>query len=871
MDPLSDPLARLTAALGRRYAVERELGRGGMGTVYLALDRKHGRRVAIKVLPPDLASALGPERFLREIRIAAQLSHPHILPLHDSGEAAGVLYYVMPHVDGESLRDRLTREKQLPVAEAVEIARQIAGALSYAHGAGVIHRDIKPENILLAGGHALLADFGVAKALADGNGGARGPASELRTDSGLPLGTVAYASPEQAAGSRELDGRTDIYSLGCVLYEMLVGESTGGGPTASQILEKRFTEPLPAIRSLRAEVPEWVERALTRALARNPTDRYPTAAQFREALTASVATAKSPSAVPPARASRRHQLLWMTAGAATLAIVAAAVAFLPRRTPSLDPKRVVVAGFENRTGDPALDPVGDIATDYIARGLASTRLMHDVYDARVEARAGGAKARPSPGAGRELARRVGAGTVIWGSYYREGDSLHFEAQLIDAPTGRLLLSMEPAVGVAGQKTEVVERLRQRVMGGFAVVFGSSFEPWESKALPPTYEAYQELLAASDAGWQYDWDRAIRHYRRAIALDSAYTGAKTGLLMVLSEGGRCGEVDSLVRLLEPDRARLSQVDRGALDYATATCRGDLEGALQASRTVTEAKPRSVGFSILASIMALEVSRPREALRNLERLDPARIVFVGEQRTMYWDFLGWTYHQLRDYRRELEVARKGMRADPGSDRRRLEEAIALAALGRITDVERRVDKWLESHDPSRYEIPGEHALCVALELRAHGQPEAAQVMLGRIVTWYRGRPADDATSGFGLPCLWHMFSAAYYAGQGDAARAGYERLAAADTANVSARAALGLLAVRRGDRGEVSGLDQWLAGHHATYNRVRLAALLGDRERAVTLLREVLDHGFKGRMFIHIDPDLDSLRGYPPYEELMRVDG
>ena len=195
---MSDPLARLTASLGRRYAVERELGRGGMGTVYLALDRKHGRPVAIKVLPRDLAAALGPERFLREIRIAAQLSHPHILPLHDSGEAGGVLYYVMPYVDGESLRDRLAREKQLPVAQALEIARQIADALSYAHAAGVIHRDIKPENILLAGypprdegaagaRHALLADFGVAKALAGGGGAA----DELRTDSGLPFGTVA--------------------------------------------------------------------------------------------------------------------------------------------------------------------------------------------------------------------------------------------------------------------------------------------------------------------------------------------------------------------------------------------------------------------------------------------------------------------------------------------------------------------------------------------------------------------------------------------------------------------------------------------------------------------------------------------------------
>ena len=268
--------------------------------------------------------------------------------------------------------------------------------------------------------------------------------------------------------------------------------------------------------------------------------------------------------------------------------------------------------------------------------------------------------------------------------------------------------------MAAEKTQVVERLRQRVMGGFAVVFGSGFEQWESKTLPPTYEAYQELLAANDAAWRFDWDGAIGHYRRAIALDSGYSGAKTGLLLVLAGARRCGEVDSIVPSIAPDRILLPAAERGALDYATASCRGDLEAGLEASRAVIEANPRSIGFSILAAIMAIENFRPREALRNLERLDPTRSSFVGEQRNMYWDFLGLAYHQMGDYRRELEVAREGLRTDPGSDRRRLEEAVALAALGRITDVERRVDKWLESHDPSPKETPGEHGLCVALEL-------------------------------------------------------------------------------------------------------------------------------------------------------------
>jgi len=213
---MTDALGRLTAALAGRYRIESELGAGGMATVYLAQDLKHRRQVAIKVLKPELASVLGPERFLREIEIAAQLTHPHILPLYDSGEAEGLLYYVMPYVEGESLRDRITREKQLPLDDALQVARETADALSYAHSHGVIHRDIKPENILLESGHAVVADFGIARAISAAGG-------ERLTETGLAVGTPAYMSPEQAAGEKNLDGRSDLYALGCVLYEMLAG------------------------------------------------------------------------------------------------------------------------------------------------------------------------------------------------------------------------------------------------------------------------------------------------------------------------------------------------------------------------------------------------------------------------------------------------------------------------------------------------------------------------------------------------------------------------------------------------------------------------------------------------------------------------
>ncbi|MEP6574660.1 MAG: serine/threonine-protein kinase, partial [Gemmatimonadota bacterium] len=280
-------LERLTAALADRYRIERELGQGGMATVYLAEDLKHHRKVAIKVLRPDLTAILGSERFLREIETTASLRHPHILPLYDSGEAGKpasegetFLYYVMPYVEGESLRDRLDREKQLPLESALQIAREVADALSYAHAHGIVHRDIKPENILLESGHAVVADFGIARAVSAA-GGAR------LTGTGMALGTPMYMSPEQAAGEKDLDGRSDLYSLACVLYEMLTGQPPFTGPTVESVVHQHLMAEARPVSQIRPAVPPAIADMLTRALAKNPADRFSPAAHFAAALTLS--------------------------------------------------------------------------------------------------------------------------------------------------------------------------------------------------------------------------------------------------------------------------------------------------------------------------------------------------------------------------------------------------------------------------------------------------------------------------------------------------------------------------------------------------------------------------------------------------------
>jgi serine/threonine protein kinase len=281
---LSDALSRLQAALADHYRIERELGRGGMAIVYLAHDLRHDRPVALKVLHPELAETIGTERFLREIKLAARLQHPHIISVHDSGQVPseggggpGWLWFTMPYIDGESLRERLNREHQLPVDEAVRITREVALALDFAHRHGVIHRDIKPENILLVDDQALVADFGIGRALGiSGEAGRRGSGEDHLTGTGMAIGTPAYMSPEQAVAERDLDGRTDVYSLGVVLYEMLAGEVPFSGPTGQAIAAKRMTGEVPSLRRLRPAVPEQLERVVLTALAPIPADRFTT-------------------------------------------------------------------------------------------------------------------------------------------------------------------------------------------------------------------------------------------------------------------------------------------------------------------------------------------------------------------------------------------------------------------------------------------------------------------------------------------------------------------------------------------------------------------------------------------------------------------
>ena len=352
---MSDSLAQLQRALSDRYEVRSEIGSGGMATIFRARDLKHERDVALKVFRPEVAELLGSERFFREIRIAAKLTHPHILPLHDSGQADGLLYYVMPLVEGESLRTRLAASRQLPVAEAVRIAGQVASALDYAHRQGIVHRDIKPENILLHEGQALVADFGIALAV-------HAAGAERLTQTGLFIGTPTYMSPEQATGDPTLDGRSDVYSLACVLHEMLCGKPPFTGPSAQAIVAQLLTERPPDVRACRENVPENVATAVRVALSKVPADRQHTAGEFAEDLVRPEPAVRS--------AGTRFHPAWYAVIAGVVTLGSVGIAYLAmrgdgNRVPARLDRLTMIVSTDGTAEQPALSPDGKLIA-YVA-------------------------------------------------------------------------------------------------------------------------------------------------------------------------------------------------------------------------------------------------------------------------------------------------------------------------------------------------------------------------------------------------------------------------------------------------------------------------------------------------------------------------
>jgi serine/threonine-protein kinase len=526
---------RVRQALAGRYQIERVLGEGGMATVYLAEDLKHKRKVAVKVMRPELAETLGADRFLREVEIASKLSHPHILPVHDSGSEGGVLYYVMPVVEGESLPARLKRERQLPVAEALRLAREVAEALAYAHKRGIIHRDIKPANILLSEGHALVADFGIARATEDAG---------ALTQTGIAIGTPHYMSPEQASGETNLDGRTDVYALGCVLYEMLAGEPPFTGPTAQAIITRSITEdPRPLTRT-RSGLAPAVDTAVLRALAKAPADRYATAAAMAEALIAAEDATRTGSGTTPMMAAPKRKLApWMlaVAGALILAVGAGGMKLFGGGSSGVAAtavKSMAVLPFEN------LGPADDA---YFADGIVDelrNRLARlDKFT--VIASSSADEYRNSPKSPTDIAKelrveQVLMGKVRWATNANGVKQFKVTTELVDGTTGKVTWS-DSFDGDLSDPFAVQGQIATRVAGALGTVLAPN-EAQDLAGRPTTSaEAYDLFLKGRNiqiTGAGAARERAAL-MERAVALDSNFFAAwgwLTQALVSLHEGG-----------------------------------------------------------------------------------------------------------------------------------------------------------------------------------------------------------------------------------------------------------------------------------------------------------------------------------------------
>ena len=548
------PLELLRAHLSDRYRIERELGRGGMATVYLAQDLRHERPVALKVLHTELAVSLGAERFQREIKLAARLQHPHILTVHDSGEmvtapgAPALLWFTMPFIEGETLRARLAREGQLPLPDAIRIIREVADALGYAHGHGVVHRDLKPENILLTSAHALVADFGIARAL--GQGGQGGGAEERLTATGLAMGTPAYMSPEQAAGAYEVDARSDVYALGCVLYEMLAGEPPFTGPTPQAIMVRSLSESPRPLRQARETVPASVEQVVTTALAKAPADRFPSAVEFGRALGPEALTpvampaATIPAAVPagagpgggPARLFARRPLFAVLL--LGIAIGSGLLFAWRSRHPAEDAggaRMLAVLPFENLGPDDE-DYFVDGITDEIRGRLTGLPSL------RVTSRSSSSQYRGTTKSPRELGQELGVrylltGTVRWDKRADGSGRIKVSPELIDVATGesRWGQSFDAALSDVFQvQADVAGRVAQALDVALSEPLRQQLASQPTASLP-AYDAYlkarsYEQRARLNVEPQL-MTIAADMYRQAIAADSGFGLAWAGLARV----------------------------------------------------------------------------------------------------------------------------------------------------------------------------------------------------------------------------------------------------------------------------------------------------------------------------------------------------
>ena len=681
MDPVRDAVAVVTAALGDRYAIDRELGRGGMATVYVAQDRRHAREVAIKVLRPDVAAAIGAERFLREIAIAARLTHPHVLPLIDSGQAAGSLYYVMPYVRGESLRQRLARERRLPLKDALRIARELGAGLDYAHREGFIHRDVKPENVLLADGHAVIADFGIARAICQSCDG------QNVTEVGLTIGTPEYMSPEQAAGDRDLDGRSDLYSLACVIYETLAGEPPFAGASARAVMAQHLSEAPPPLRARRPDAPAAVEQALARALAKDPADRFATVAQFVTALEATDAPGAAPALVGKTRS----------------------LAVLP---------------FVNGSADPENEYLCDGVTDELINALTK------VEGLRIASRTSVFALKGKPQDIRAIGALLGVSAVLEGTVRKADDRLRITVQLAAADDGRTLWS-ERYDRRLDDVFAVHDEIARTIVSTLRTTFLADIADPTPRRYTDNVQAYSLYLKG-----RFCWNKrsqegvreAIAYFEQAIDHDPGYALAYSGLsdsygLQVDYRGVPVTEGYKLARRYALKALELDDTlpeAHTSLAWVQFAYDWDWAAAERSYRRALELNPAYATGHHWYSFVLLVTGQADQALVEAHtalELDPSSLSIRRG--------LGWLYYYTRRYEAAVYHLRRAIAMNPTSEDTYRILGLVLTQQGAYDEAERAFREAITLSPELSYATAG-----VGHVLALRGRRREAEALLAQL---------------------------------------------------------------------------------------------------------------------------------------------
>jgi len=867
------------------FHILEKLGEGGMGVVYRAEDTKLKRTVALKFLPRGL-EAQEPERarFLQEAQAASALNHPNVCTIYEISEHEGQQFIVMEYVDGKTLRHIVPVPK---TQTAIDYAIQIGEALQEAHGKGIVHRDIKTDNIMVNSKNQIkVMDFGLAKL--------KGSLKLTKTSS--TVGTLAYMAPEQIQGG-EVDARSDIFSFGILLYEMLTGKLPFRGEHEAAMMYSIVNEDSEPIQKYLPDASSDLIHVLNRLLEKNPEDRYQSIAEavielkrlkrdtsrVRRIQTIAQSVNSQLPGVPststqqlpaPSRPLWRKPLFLGSGIVLVVGIISVGLlVFYPnaKEVILLNPKRIVVAEFENQTGDGSLDHLSRMAADALSQGLAQIGLVDVVPSSeallatqKLQRELGSAQ-RIVPA--QDLGKATRAKLVVSGAFYRQGDKLQIQAQILDAETGKLSAAVEPVTRPSSATTDLIEELTERVLGVVAMKYSPVLSVVFGVIHPPTYKAFQEFTQGYAFFHRDDYRSAIPCFQRAARIDSSFFLARVYLSVAYGNLGEYAVSDSIATSLDKFRDRFTDYERSMLDWSQSSNRGNNEAAYRAAVQMRTLAPNATN-TYLSALHAAVLNRPQQTITLLNQIDQQ-----GEMPTRwkhYWGVLAAAYHTLGQYDEELKVAQRARSLFPNDLVTLGYELRVLAAMGKIQDVAQRLDECLSIPAPPNTDR-GSTMRDAALELRAHGFTEASRDVLERALRWYRTRTLDQIkTLRYGLG------QTLYLARQFEEARKTFEKLVKESPDNIDYHGYLGVLAARLNDRAEAIKISGWLEnlnrpylyGEHLIW-RARIAALLGEQDRAVMLLREAFAQGAAYGITWHRDSDLESLRDYGSYKELMKV--